>query len=204
MYRIKLNYTYMNIFEETFEEYCLEIGHRPKRNRHRHNVEMRAAFANGVNPFFHHADIANLWGMERTSVYHYIRNHEMYYMSSPDYRRWFVTASKIVDEKVDKKVPLQVRPEGKRKHNTREQISTIKETINILERFLERFQSNLKGRKAKSLQDSGQGGLPNDERHLGSREVHRVLRDEQLQVPNESGKEEGATHGDRHGESAVV
>jgi len=194
----------MNIFEETFEEYCLQIGHRPKRNRHRHNVEMRAAFANGVNPFFHQADIANIWKMERTSVYHYIRNHEMYYMSSPDYRRWFVTASKIVDEKVDKKVPLQVRPEGKRKQNTYEQISTIKETINILERFLERFQVSIPGCETKSLQNSGEGGLRNDEGHLGSGKVHRILRDEQLQVSNESGEEAGSTHRDGHSESAVV
>jgi hypothetical protein len=128
----------------------------------------------------------------------------MYYMSSPDYRRWFVTASKIVDEKVDKKVPLQVRPEGKRKQNTYEQISTIKETINILERFLERFQVSIPGCETKSLQNSREGGLRDDEGHLGNGKVHRILRDEQLQVSNESGEEAGSTHRDGHSESAVV
>jgi hypothetical protein len=193
-----------NIFQETLQEYCSRIGHTPERNRLRHNVETRAAFANAVNPFFHHADVANLFGMERTSVYHYIRNHEVYYLSSPDYRKWFVIASEIVHEKVDKKVPLRVRPEGKRKINTHEQIDTIKRTIEILERFLHRFQYKIAGRKAKSLQDSWEGGLPDDEGHMGSGEVHSVLRDEQLQVQDESGKKRGAALRDRHSKGAVV
>jgi hypothetical protein len=165
---------------------------------------MRAAFANGVNPFFHHADIAHLFGLERTSVYHYIRSHETYYMSSPDYRKWFAIASQIVEEKVDKKVPLRVRPQGKNKINTHEQIDTIKRTIEVLERFLERFQIKVTGRKAKSLQDCGQGGVRNDEGHLGGGEVHSVLRDEQLQVQNEGGQEGRPAIGDGHREGAVV
>lgn len=194
----------MNIFQETYDEYCRQVGHTPEKNRLRHNVEMRAAFANGVHAFFHHADIASVFQLDRTSVYHYVRSHETYYMSSPDYRKWFSIASEIVEDKVDKRVPLQVRTQIKKKRDTHEQIDTIKRTINILEKFLERFQSKLTGRKAGSLQDSREGGLRDDDGHLGDGEVHSLLRDEQFQVSNESRKEEGAIIGNRHSESTVV
>lgn len=188
----------MNIFQETVEEYYQAIGYKPQPNRVRHNVEMRAAFANAVNSFFHYADTAVLFNLDRTTIYHYIRSHETYYMSSPDYRKWYATASEIVESKAGKRIPLQAKLKPKKKNSTHEQIDSIKRTINVLEKFIERFEPKITGRKAESLQDGGQGGLRNDEGHLGSGEVHRVLRDEQLQVQDESRKESGPVGRDGH------
>lgn len=195
----------MNIFQETWDEYCLTIGKTPERNRLRPNVECRAAFANACNPFFHHSDIALLFDMDRTTIYHYLRSHETYYRFSADYREWFNTATQVVADKVELVDLNDLSDEAKNKIGAHEQIDSISATIQVLQKVLGKIEKGLRGRKpSKPLQDSGEGGVSNDAGHLGDRLVHRILRDEQLQVQDESGKKRGATLRDRHPEGAVV
>ena len=195
----------MNIFQETWDEYLMTIGHTHENNRMRPNVECRAAFANAVTHFFHNDDISSLWEKDRTTVYHYLRSHETYYRFSKDYREWFNAATQIVSEKVEKVDLNELSEEAKNKIGAHEQIDSIAGTIKVLQNVLSKIEARVRGRKSsKSLQDGGQGSVPDDERHLGDRLVHRVLRDEQLQVSHESGQEAGSVDGAGHEEGRVV
>lgn len=195
----------MNIFQETWAEYCLTIGRTPENNRLRPNVECRAAFANACNPFFHHTDIADVFNMDRTAVYHYLRMHETYYRFSADYREWFNAATQVVAEKIELVDLNDLTDEAKNKIGAHEQIDSIAATIQVLQKVLGKIEKGLRGRKpSKPLQDGGEGSVSNDAGHLGDRLVHRLLRDEQLQVSDESRKEAGTTDGARPSESAVV
>ena len=195
----------MNIFQETWDEYCLTIGKTPESNRLRPNVECRAAFANACNPFFHHTDIASLFDMDRTTIYHYLRSHETYYRFSADYREWFNAATQVVADKVELVDLNDLSEEAKNKIGAHEQIDSISATIQVLQKVLGKIEKGLRGRKpSQSLQDSGKGSVSNDAGHLGDRLVHRVLRDEQFQVPDESRKETGTADGARPSEGAVV
>ena len=195
----------MNIFQETWDEYCMTIGKTPESNRHRANVECRAAFANACNPFFHHDDIATVFDMHRTAVYHYLRMHQTYYRFSADYREWFNTATQVVANKIELADLNDLSHEAKNKIAAHEQIDSISTTIQILQKGLGKIEKGLRGRKPpKPLQDGGEGGVSNDAGYLGDGVVHRVLRDEQLQVQDESGKETGTAVGARPSEGAVV
>jgi len=195
----------MNIFQETWLEYCHTIGKTPEKNRLRPNVECRAAFANACNPFFHHNDVSALFEMDRTTIYHYLRSHETYYAYSADYRRWFNIATQIVGDKVDSVSSDELREEAKNKIGPHEQIDSIQRTIKVLQRVLTKFEERIRRSKSSgALQNWGQGSVSNDDGHLGNGRLHSVLRDEQLQVSDESRQEAGATDGARLEESAVV
>ena len=155
----------MNIFQETWEEYLMTIGHTHENNRMRPNVECRAAFANAVTHFFHNDDISSLWEKDRTTVYHYLRSHETYYRFSKDYREWFNAATQIVSEKVEKVDLNELSEEAKNKIGAHEQIDSIAGTIKVLQNVLSKIEARVRGRKSsQSLQDGG-------------KEVYQMMRD---------------------------
>lgn len=196
--------TEMDIFRETYRDYLETIGIEATESRTRQQVELRAAFANATSAFFHHTVCANLFKKDRTTIYHYKQNHEMYFVSSPDYRTYFETASRIVLEKLDAFEKDDLNLEAQNFLTPHEQIDTIKGIIKTLEAFKDRIQIRLRRYKPNALQEGGEAGLADDDRHLGQRLIHRVLRDERLQVPHASGEQARQQHGAGHGESKVV
>jgi len=195
----------MNIFQETLDKYYEAVGKEAKENRRRPNVEMRAAFANAVNPYFHYTDTANLFGLHRTTIYHYIRNHETYHKYSHDYRLWYSIASDIVSNKVHVHAVKGEAPNTKTKPIYHEQVDIVKETVKIIRRAIQQVERNLRTSKAsKSLSVWTEGGVRDDDRHMGEGLVHSILRDEQLQVQDESGKETRAVDGAGYSEGAVL
>ena len=128
----------------------------------------------------------------------------MYFVSSPDYRTYFETASRIVLEKLDAFEKDDLNLEAQNFLTPHEQIDTIKGIIKTLEAFKDRIQIRLRRYKPNALQEGGEAGLADDDRHLGQRLIHRVLRDERLQVPHASGEQTRQQHGTGHGESKVV
>lgn len=195
----------MNIFQETWDEYLKVINHPHEDNRKRHNVECRAAFTNASTHFFHNDDIAALWKKDRTTVYHYISSHETYYRYSKDYREWFNAATDVVSRKVEDVDLNYLNEQAKNKLGAHEQIDSIRGTIKVLQNVLSKIQNSVRrGKSPKPLPNGGEGGVPNDEGHLGDRLIHRLLRDEQLQVSDESRQEAGAVDREGYAESTVV
>ena len=142
---------------------------------------------------------------DRTTVYHYLRSHETYYRYSKDYREWFNAATQVVTDKIELVDLNDLTGEAKNKIGAHEQIDSITGTIKVLQNVLRKIEARVRGsRPSQSLQDGGQGSVPDDARHMGDRIVHRVLRDEQLQVSDEGRKEAGSVDESGHGEGQVV
>jgi hypothetical protein len=195
----------MNIFQETLDEFHKSVGHESEGNRCRPNVEMRAAFANAVNPYFHYTDTANLFDLHRTTIYHYIRNHETYHKYSSDYRLWYSIASRIASDKLHFAAVKGEAPNTKTKPVYHEQVDIVKESVKIIRRAINQIERNLRRSKSsKSLSIWKEGGVQDDDRHMGGGFVHSILRDEQLQVQDESGEEARSTGGAGHQEGAVL
>ena len=199
-----LNFISMDIFRQTYQDYIEAIGVEPNKSRERQQVELRAAFANATSPFFHYSVCSNLFSMDRTSIYHYKQCHETYFVSSPEYRTYFETASRIVLEKLDSFKREDLNLEAQNFLTPHEQIDTIKGIISTLEAFKDRIQIRLRRYKPGALQERGQASLADDDRYLGQRLIHRVLRDERLQVPHAGRKQAGEQLGAGYEESEVV
>jgi len=194
-----------NVFNEIKEEFLLRVGESVEnRKRDHHNVELRASLTNAMIPFCHQRNLAEIWEKDRTTIYNYERNHEAYFLTSSNYRVWYATACELVAEKLGDIPPRNVNLAINTEVNTHEQIDSIKRTIEVLQGFLEKLQANLQPSKPRTLQEVREAGLGNDGRHLGDRLVHRVLRDEQLQVSDESGRQAGSGHPEGLGEGQVV
>jgi len=198
------NFISMDIFRQTYQAYIEAIGAEPNNSRTRQQVEIRAAFANATSAFFHHSVCSNLFNKDRTTIYHYKQSHEMYFVSSPEYRTYFETASRIVLEKLDSFKKEDLNLEAQNFLSPHEQIDTIKGIIETLEAFKDRIQIRLRRYKPRTLQEGGQASVADDDRYLGQRLIHRVLRDERLQVPHAGREQAGEQHGTGHGESEVV
>lgn len=195
----------MDIFREVWNEYCNELSWEPKLgSRMRPEVEMRAAFANASAPFFHASVCARLFNKDRTTVSHYIGNHEYYYINSPDYRSAFDVASRIITDKIYNMPKENLTLEAQNFLRPHEQVDTIEGLIETLKTFKEKIQYRLRYGKSKSLQERRAAGMAYDAKNLGKGSLHGFLRDEQLQVQDESGLETNVKHRRGPKESAVV
>lgn len=80
------------------KEYLEETGMENVRTRERKYVEHRNALINSMSRYSVEEPTAEALGRHRTTVYHSIKSHNMYYNYSPLYRRCFSISEKIVDK----------------------------------------------------------------------------------------------------------
>lgn len=194
----------MNIFDEIKYLYIQEIGEVPDDSRQARMVEMRSALSNAMVPYCRYDDIARLWNRDRTTIYNAISKHPAYMMTSRDYQHWYAVAVQVVDAKLNDIPPSQVNLEGNLNQRTHEQIDNVAKTIRYLQDFKARLEKRLRPNKSRTLSSLRERGLGDDAGRMGKAEVHRVLRDEQLQVPDEGGQQAEQHSGERLGESEVV
>lgn len=194
----------MNIFDEIKYLYIEAIGEVPTNSRKARMVEMRAGLSNAMAPYCHFDDIARLWKRDRTTIYNAVDKHQAYMMTSHEYQKWYATAVEIVDAKLDDMPPRKVNLEANLRQNTHEQIDAVNKTIRILQDYRARLERRIQPRKSSPLQELRERSLAHDVGYLGDKLVHRVLRDEQLQVPDESRDEAGSASDGRLQEGAVV
>ncbi|MDG1950598.1 MAG: hypothetical protein P8J32_07340 [bacterium] len=164
-----------NIYEEIRKDFQIKIGRVPDDSRKRESVEMRAALSNAMHPFCHFRNISSLWGRDRTSIYHYVRNHEMYYTSSSDYRAWYSAANEVVKAKLELIPPRELTHEGKLELSPHAEIDTITNTIRVLQEFKRRIEARLRRGKPSSLQNVRTRSVANDGKNMGRRKVRRIL-----------------------------
>ena len=96
-------------------EDCLKIvGMKNTRSRKRTEVEMRYALVNALCRFCSDKEAAKVWEIDRTTVIHGKRNHEMYFINSPFYRVSYRAANELVEDHADALMhyaPNSIRPE---------------------------------------------------------------------------------------------
>ena len=96
------------------EEYLRIVGMKNTGSRKRPEVEMRYALVNALCRFCSDTEAAWVWGIDRTTVIHGKRNHEMYFINSPFYRVSYRAANELVEDQADALMhyaPNTVRPE---------------------------------------------------------------------------------------------
>jgi len=179
----------MNIFDEIKYHYIEAIGEIPDNTRTARMVEMRGALSNAMAPYCHFDDIARLWKRDRTTIYNAVDKHDAYMMTSREYQQWYAIAVEVVDSKIDDMPPRKVNLEANLRQNSHEQIDAVNKTIRILEDYRARLEKRLRPSKSNPLPEVRKGSVPYDVGRVGDQLVHKVLRDEQLQVSDESGNE---------------
>lgn len=194
----------MNIFDEIKYLYIQAIGEIPDDSRLARSVEMRNALSNAMAPFCDYRDIARLWNRDRTTIYNAVDKHQAYMMTSKEYQGWYAKAVEVVDAKLGDIPVTKVTLEGSLRQNTHEQIDAIDKAIRLLQEHKFRLERRIRPDKSGTLSDLQEGGVGDDEGHLGDRLVHHVLRDEQLQVQDASRNQARRAHGERPEEGEVV
>jgi len=194
----------MNIFDEIKYLYIEAIGEVPDNTRTARMVEMRGALSNAMAPYCHFDDIARLWRRDRTTIYNAVDKHEAYMMTSHEYQKWYAIAVELVDGKLDDMPPRKVNLEANLRQNSHEQIDAVNKTIRILEDYKARLEKRIRHGKSSPLPEVRKGSVRNDVGRVGDKLIHQVLRDEQLQVSDESGNETELLGARRFAESEVV
>ena len=87
----------LELIERIKEEYIEQTGIENIDTRERKHVEHRNALINSMSRFSVEEPTAEALGRHRTTVYHCMKNHNMYYNYSALYRRCFALSESIVD-----------------------------------------------------------------------------------------------------------
>ena len=87
----------LELIEQIVKDYIDQTGIENLNNRERKHVEHRNALINSMSRFSVEEPTAEALGRHRTTVYHCMKNHIMYYNYSPLYRRCFAISESIVD-----------------------------------------------------------------------------------------------------------
>ena len=96
------------------EDYLRIVGMKNTRSRKRTEVEMRYALVNALCRFCSDKEAARVWDIDRTTVLHCKKNHEMYFINSPFYRVSYRAANELVEDHADALMhyaPNTIRPE---------------------------------------------------------------------------------------------
>jgi len=88
----------LELIERIKEEYIDQTGMKNIDTRERKHVEHRNALINSMSRFSVEEPTAEALGRHRTTVYHCMKNHNMYYNYSALYRRCFALSESIVDK----------------------------------------------------------------------------------------------------------
>ena len=87
----------LELIERIVKDYIDQTGIKNIDSRERKHVEHRNALINSMSRYSVEEPTAEALGRHRTTVYHCMKNHNMYYNYSALYRRCFALSESIVD-----------------------------------------------------------------------------------------------------------
>tara|TARA_R110002020_G_scaffold164635_1_gene351457 strand:- start:3179 stop:3733 length:555 start_codon:yes stop_codon:yes gene_type:complete len=88
----------LELIERIKNEYIDKTGIENLNNRERKHVEHRSALINSMSRFSIEEPTAEALGRHRTTVYHCMKSHNVYYNYSALYRKCFSISESIVDK----------------------------------------------------------------------------------------------------------
>lgn len=134
----------IDFVSQAMKLYQNRMRYKITNSRKRHNVEHKAALANGVKPFASVMVIGKVMGMDHSSIVHYTKQHESYFRWSPEYRMYFSTALQCAVEVAD---ALGHEPMTQTYMTARTQLKNLNEIIRWAEEIKEKLINDLDARE---------------------------------------------------------
>lgn len=137
--------------------YEYEVGeYLEPQSRVRGKVELRGALVNAARPYGTHRQLADMVGKtNHTTMIHIVKEHDVYYSFSPQYRQNYATALKVV-EKFARRHNLLPRTngQGKTASTIEAEIITLNTTIQALQKRRDGWLESLESRRKMSTFDN--------------------------------------------------
>ena len=151
-----MNTNIQQILDNIRISYEYEMGEyiEPK-DRRRHKVELRNALVNAARPYGTCAELAKMIGKtNHTTTIHCIKEHDVYYGFSPQYRRNYAKALEVV-EKFARRQQLLPRTNGQRGGvvSYQSEIDSINLAILSLQKRRDAMVEKLENRRKSSTFD---------------------------------------------------
>lgn len=137
--------------------YEYEVGeYLEPSNRRRDKVELRNALVNAARPYGTHRQLANMVGKtNHTTTIHIVREHDVYYNYSPQYRRNYAIALEVVEKFARRHAMLpRINGQGRSATTFEEEINSLNQTIEALQKRRDGFLESLEKRRKSSTFDT--------------------------------------------------
>lgn len=137
--------------------YEYEVGeYLEPSNRRRDKVELRNALVNAARPYGTHRQLANMVGKtNHTTTIHIVREHDVYYNYSPQYRRNYAIALEVVEKFARRHAMLpRINGQGRSATTLEEEINSLNQTIAALRKRRDGFLESLEKRRKSSTFDT--------------------------------------------------
>lgn len=137
--------------------YEYEVGeYLEPSNRRRDKVELRNALVNAARPYGTHRQLANMVGKtNHTTTIHIVREHDVYYNYSPQYRRNYAIALEVVEKFARRHAMLpRINGQGRSATTFEEEINSLNQTIAALRKRRDGFLESLEKRRKSSTFDT--------------------------------------------------
>ena len=136
--------------------YEYEVGEylEPKCRR-RDKVELRNALVNAARPYGTHRQLANMVGkINHTTTIHTVKEHDVYYNFSPQYRRNYAIALKVVERFARRHNLLpRVNGQGNSSSTIESEILALNTSIEALKKRRDGWLESLQSKRKMSTFD---------------------------------------------------